>query len=227
MSKPRQSQTAKKGTLRLSDVAYERILDGLLEQKIPVGTFVSQSRISSIIGIPVAPLRDALHVLQAEAILTIHPRSGIEFFRPGPALTRAIYEFRSIVERYAIRIFAEQADEQLVENLIHRHCTLKNELVNDTIARRHQHEMDALEMELHAEITGSLKNPLIDKATCRIRNHLRLLWLNRTMTRPMLTSCIDEHLSILEACRQRSADAAEHALLFHLYAATQRSSVSA
>ena len=31
---------------------------------------------------PVAPLRDALRVLQTEGLLTIHPRSGIRFLKP-------------------------------------------------------------------------------------------------------------------------------------------------
>src|SRR5689334_17841970 len=64
---------------RLSDVAYERILESLFERKVPVGAFISQSELSQIVSVPVAPLRDALRMLEAEGILTIHPRSGIQF----------------------------------------------------------------------------------------------------------------------------------------------------
>ena len=213
---------ADKGAPRLSDVAYEKIIESLLERRISVDAFVSQGRLSSIVGIPVAPLRDALHVLQAEGILTIRPRAGIEFIRPGHKLMRSIYEFRAIVERHAVRIFAEQADEQVFESLIRKHHNLANELRSDRIERWHQREMDSLEMELHAEVTASLHNPLINSTARRIRNHLRLLWLERKMTAPMLMSGIKEHLSILEACRTRSADAAELALLAHLRSAGQR-----
>src|ERR1044072_7237610 len=96
---------------RLSDLAYERVLEALFERRVQAGSFVSQGELSEIVNVPVAPLRDALRVLEAEGILTIHPRSGIQFIRPGFELTRSTYQFRSIIERAAVRAYAEQGDE--------------------------------------------------------------------------------------------------------------------
>src|SRR5258708_16055736 len=84
---------------RLSDLAYDRIVEALFDRRLPAGAFVSQSELVKLLGIPVAPLRDALRVLQAEGVLTIHPRSGIQFVKPGLELTRATYQFRTIIER--------------------------------------------------------------------------------------------------------------------------------
>ena len=77
---------------RLSDVAYDRILECLFDRRVSAGAFVSQGELSDLVGIPVAPLRDALRVLEAEGILSIHPRSGIQFVRPGLELTRSRIE---------------------------------------------------------------------------------------------------------------------------------------
>ena len=52
---------------RMSDVAYERILEGLFDRRVPAGAFISQNELSAIVDVPVAPLRDALRVLEAEA----------------------------------------------------------------------------------------------------------------------------------------------------------------
>ena len=98
---------------RLSEIAYERILEGLFARRVQVGAFLSQGDLSALVDVPIAPLRDALRMLEAEGVLTIHPRSGIQFVRPGLELTRATYQFRSIIERAAVRVFAEQADEAL------------------------------------------------------------------------------------------------------------------
>src|SRR5690242_19240523 len=95
---------------RLSDVAYQRILEGLFDRRLPAGAFVSQNDLVKLLGIPVAPLRDALRVLEAEGVLTIHPRSGIQFVKPGLELTRSTYQFRAILERAAVRVYAETAD---------------------------------------------------------------------------------------------------------------------
>ena len=50
------------GSGRLSDLAYTRILETLFDRKIPAGAFVSQNDLVKLLGIPVAPLRDALSV---------------------------------------------------------------------------------------------------------------------------------------------------------------------
>jgi DNA-binding GntR family transcriptional regulator len=212
----------KTGAIRLSDVAYERILESLFDKKLPVGAFISQSELSQIIDIPIAPLRDALRVLEVEGILEIYPRSGIQFIRPGLELTTATYQFRSIIERAAIRVFAEQGDEAVMNQLEVRHSRLVRWLERDGITPEHLRELDALEQDLHREIVGALRNPLIETTYRRMHNYLNLLRIDRKVTVPMILRTLREHLDILDACATRSADAAEKALQAHFQAAIQR-----
>src|SRR3954451_5323500 len=109
---------------RLSDLAYDRILEALFDRRVPAGAFVSQGELVELLGIPVAPLRDALRVLEAEGVLAIHPRSGIQFVKPGLELTRATYQFRTIVERAAVRVFADTADDKDLARIDRRHRKL-------------------------------------------------------------------------------------------------------
>lgn len=74
---------------RLSEVAYQAILEGLFTRKVPTGAFLSQSDLVRMLGVPVQPLRDALRILEAEGVLTIHPRAGIEFLKPDLELARS------------------------------------------------------------------------------------------------------------------------------------------
>jgi DNA-binding GntR family transcriptional regulator len=207
---------------RMSDVAYERILEGLFDRRVPVGAFVSQNELSAIVDVPVAPLRDALRVLEAEGILTIHPRSGIQFVRPGMELTRATYQFRSIIERSAIRVFAEQGDEAVMNALEMRHSRLIRRVEREGVGKEQLEEMDALERGLHGAIIGALRNPLIDSTYRRMHNYLRLLRLDSKLTSPIMIRTLKEHLDILEACSTRNADSAEAMLQAHFQAAVQR-----
>nr|WP_246707157.1 GntR family transcriptional regulator [Mesorhizobium sp. NZP2077] len=207
---------------RMSDVAYERILEGLFDRRVPAGAFISQNELSAIVDVPVAPLRDALRVLEAEGILTIHPRSGIQFVRPGLELTRATYQFRSIIERAAVRIFAEQGDESVMNALEIRHSRLLRRVERDGLGKEQLEEMDALEGELHGAVIAALRNPLIDSTYRRMHNYLRLLRLDRKITTPIMVRTLKEHLDILEACGTRNADAAEAKLQAHFQAAMQR-----
>lgn len=208
---------------RLSDLAYERVLEALFERRVQAGSFVSQGELSEIVAVPVAPLRDALRVLEAEGILAIHPRSGIQFVRPGLELTRSTYQFRSILERAAVRVFAEQGDEDLIEEIGRRHEALIAAIAEKGLTPDGLLEMEELERMLHNAVIGILRNPLIDSSYRRMHNYLRLLRLDRKLTAPVALRTLKEHVEIIEACRRRDADRAEAALDAHFQAAMQRS----
>jgi DNA-binding GntR family transcriptional regulator len=207
---------------RLSDVAYERILEALFDRKVQAGAFVSQGELSELVDVPVAPLRDALRVLEAEGILTIHPRSGIQFVRPGLELTRSTYQFRSIIERAAIRVFAEEGDEALVTAMLERHLRLMMAIATEGLGAPELVEMEALEQLLHNAVIGVFRNPLIDSSYRRMHNYLRLLRLDRKLTAPVALRTLKEHVEIIEACRARNAEKAEQALDAHFQAAMSR-----
>jgi DNA-binding GntR family transcriptional regulator len=207
---------------RLSDLAYDRILECLFDRRVSVGAFVSQAELSALVGIPVAPLRDALRVLEAEGILTIHPRSGIQFVRPGMELTRATYQFRAIIERAAIRVFAEEGDEEQIEMLHSRHAALIGSVEKNGLKPQDLTALDEMEHLLHNAVIGILRNPLIEASYRRMHNYLRLLRLDRKLTAPVVLRTLREHLEIIESCRTRDARRAEAALDAHFQAAIQR-----
>lgn len=207
---------------RLSDLAYDRILEALFDRRVEAGAFVSQGELCEIVGVPVAPLRDALRVLEAEGILTIHPRSGIQFIRPGLELTRSTYQFRSILERAAVRAYAEQGDEAEIEEIAERHATLITAIGSKGLGPDELAEMEALEQLLHNAVIGILRNPLIDISYRRMHNYLRLLRLDRRLTAPIALRTLKEHVEIIEACKARDAARAESALEAHFQAAMQR-----
>jgi len=207
---------------RLSDVAYARVLENLFDGQLPAGSFVSQNDLVVLVGVPVGPLRDALRVLEAEGILRIHPRSGIEFVKPGLELTRATYQFRTIIERAAVRIFAEAAPADLIEELRAEHQALAAKLASGEIDPDGLIELERLEGRLHNSIVAIMANPLIESSYRRMHNYLRLVRLDRSMTAPVALRSLHEHIQIIDACMARDADRAEAALRAHFMEALQR-----
>jgi len=207
---------------RLSDVAYQRILEGLFDRRLPAGAFVSQNDLVKLLGIPVAPLRDALRVLEAEGVLTIHPRSGIQFVKPGLELTRSTYQFRAILERAAVRVYAETADATELAEIARRHRAALAAVESSGLDTGGIAELEALEVMLHNAVIACLNNPLIDTAYKRMHNYLRLVRLDRRLTPPLALRSLREHLEIIEACNARDPDRAEAAVQTHFTAALQR-----
>lgn len=207
---------------RLSDLAYERILEQLFDRRLPAGAFLSQNELVKRLGIPVAPLRDALRVLEAEGILTIHPRSGIQFVKPGLELTKSTYQYRSILERAAVRVFAETAPDDELKIIADRHRATVEAIEKRGLDAALIADIEELEKLLHGGVIGSLNNPLINSSYRRMHNYLKLVQLDRRLTVPLALRSLREHEEIIAACQARNPDKAEAALVLHFNAALQR-----
>lgn len=207
---------------RLSDLAYTRILETLFDRQIPAGAFLSQNDLVKLLGIPVAPLRDALKVLETEGVLTIHPRSGIQFVKPGLELTRSTYQYRGILERAAVAVYAETAQDAELDEIEKRHLATMADLETSGLTDALKDELEVLELVLHNAIIASLNNPLIDTAYKRMHNYLRLIRLDRKLTVPLALRSLREHMEIITACKARDPDKAVAALAAHFNAALQR-----
>lgn len=207
---------------RLSDVAYTRILELLFERRLPAGAFVSQNDLVSLLGIPVAPLRDALKILETEGVLTIHPRSGIQFVKPGLELTRSTYQFRGIIERAAVAVYAETAEDSELAAIEHQHLALIAAIEAEGLNDAAKGELENLEEVLHNAIIAALNNPLIETSYKRMHNYLRLVRLDRKLTVPLAQRSLREHMQIILACKARDPEAAVAALQAHFSAAMQR-----
>lgn len=209
-------------TRRLSEIAYSRILEGLFQRKVPVGAFVSQNQLVQLLDIPLQPLRDALRVLEAEGVLTIHSRSGIQLLKPDLELARSTYQFRSIIERAAARAFAETAGQDEIEVMAKAHHKVMKEIETKGFDAQMRVKLEALEQQLHGGMIAALRNPLIETTARRLKNYVTLIWLERVITQPLALRTLREHLAIIEAFAERDADRADAAVALHFQAALQR-----
>jgi DNA-binding GntR family transcriptional regulator len=207
---------------RLSDLAYTRILEALFDRRLPAGAFVSQNDLVQLIGVPVGPLRDALRVLEAEGILTIHPRSGIQITKPGAELTKSTYQLRTIIERAAVRVFCETATDEEIATIRRRHLEMALKLETSGINETVLGDLEELESLLHDSAIAALRNPLAENVYRRMHTYLRLVRLDRRMTVPIAQRSMREHLEIIAAVEERNPDAAEAALIAHFSTALQR-----
>jgi DNA-binding GntR family transcriptional regulator len=220
---PAQASDEREAGRRLGEIAYQRILELLFDRRLPAGAFVSQNELVQLTGVPVAPVRDALRVLETEGILTIQPRSGIQFVKPGLELTKSTYQFRTILERAAVRVFSEIADDQTLAELKTTHEALRRRIDKEGLTEKAIADLEQMESLLHNNVVGALGNPLIEISYKRIHNYLRLVRLDRRrLTAPIALRSLREHMAIIDACRARDPDAAEAALVDHFTAALQR-----
>jgi len=206
----------------LSDLAYKRVLEVLFDRRIAAGAMVSQAELVELIDVPVGPLRDALRVLQAEGLLTIHSRLGIEFIKPGLELLRSTYQLRGIIESAAVAVYAETADAHDMEEMERVHREAVASLEREGLTPEIRDSIEELDAHLHNMIIASLNSPLVENVYRRIHNYLRILRLDRRQTEPLAMRFLQEHLAIIAACRRRKPGEAQAALQVHFANALQR-----
>ncbi|MET0373357.1 MAG: GntR family transcriptional regulator [Rhizorhabdus sp.] len=207
---------------RLSELAYRAILAGLFDRRVPAGAFLSQSELMQMVDVPVQPLRDALRLLETEGILKIHPRSGIEFLKADLELARSTYQFRSVIERAAVRAYASSVEAGEIEILIADHRALDERLGAEGTSDAVRTSMEELEGRFHGSLISAMRNPMIETTAQRLKTYVALIRMDVRVTPQMMARTIQEHLDVLEACLTRDAEAAEAALSQHFQAAMQR-----
>lgn len=206
----------------MAERAYRAILQGLFNRTIPVGVELSQAELMQLLGLTIQPLRDALHTLEAEGLVTIHARSCIRFTKADLELSRSTYQFRSLIERAGARALAETGDAEVIAALIADHRQLLETLEQGGLGPDEEKRLDTLEQRLHGALVTALRNPLIEKTAQRLRNYVVLVRLDRLTTTPLAIRTLREHLDILDATSRRDPDAAEAALATHFQNALQR-----
>lgn len=206
----------------LSDLAYERILQALFEARVAMGARVSQTELVTLTGVPVGPVRDALKVLESDGIVVVHPRSGIEVIKPTTDLVRATFQFRTIIERQAARMFAQTAPEAELRGLIalHQECIAEFAGLdpNTNVADR----LTGIEHQFHHAVVAALGNELVDASYRRLQLMARVIRVKSAVFPSTARVSMEEHVEVLSACLRRDPDAAEQAMARHLSNALNR-----
>jgi DNA-binding GntR family transcriptional regulator len=208
----------------LSRLAYERFKTALFERRIEAGAFMSQSELVALLGVPLGPMRDALQALQAEGLVTIRARSGIEIAKADFALIRNTYQLRFMLERLAVRRFAEAGKLERMKAMEAEHQALAKRLRGREISPEEAHRVSQIDLGFHQEVIGVLANPLVERAYKQTHDFVQLIRADRLygLSFAMILRTVEEHLAIIRACRARDPGAAEAALEAHFAKAMQR-----
>ena len=173
-------------------------------------------------GLGVGPVRDALKLLEADGVLIIHPRSGIEVVRPSTELARSTYQFRTIIERFAVRQFTRTASLTALDDMIALHERTRDDVAKLAPDHNFVDQMTGVEDGFHFPVCTALSNAIVDSAYRRLQLLSKIVKMNGLVTGRTAATSITEHLDVLLACKDRDPDRAEAAMVRHLNNALQR-----
>ena len=211
--------------MKLSDRAYLRFKDAMLSGEIEPGGVITQADLAKKLDVRIGPLRVAINKLQVEGLVDVLPRNGVRLIKPDFELIRNSFQLRTIIEREAVKVFANRVSNDEIEELCAKHEALLERVSNDGVIDE-EFMMDAKYSDdnLHQRFVESLENPLVTK---NYETNVDRIALIRRESRPRFSKehyikTCGEHLNILHAIRDRNLEEAVSALDTHLFLSMRR-----
>ncbi len=96
---------------------YDYLKNAILSGQFHPGEKLTEQHLAKTIGVSRTPVREALHKLESEGL--IKPRKKRGFFVSGDSREEVeeLFEIRSILEGYALRLVAERISDAMLEQL--------------------------------------------------------------------------------------------------------------
>lgn len=203
----------------LGDEVYQRLLADLVSLRLPAEERLSVDALSRRFGVSQTPVRAALIRLEAEGLVVKKHYSGYSV-APLPSAGRLsnIIEARLLLEPSNAARAAERASAEEIsgmEAIAHEMARLLQEDPLENTPR-----LIILDSRFHAAVTAACGNDIIADMLERVftQMHIFRLRYQDNITRDV----IEEHLTILEAIRNRDPQRAEDAMRRHVGMARDR-----
>ena len=189
---------------------YDRILQAVMEHRLPPGTKLVEDRLAELFETSRAQVRDVLARLADEGVVTTIPNRGAFIASPTPEETREVFEARRLIEPALVRRFIARRDAEALHKL--RLLVADEEQAR---ARQDRPTMVRLSGEFHVRLAEYAGNRMLERS---MRSLAALTCLAIFLyDAPHATACReDEHELLLSAIDRRRADRAAALMLEHL-----------
>ncbi|MFC0082583.1 GntR family transcriptional regulator [Aciditerrimonas ferrireducens] len=195
--------------------AYEHAKARLLDGSLGPGDWLTEGEVADALGISRTPVREAFLHLQAEGLLTLHPRRGAQVVGVDPATAAELLEVRHLLEHHAATCVA-RAGEAVRRAVV---VALEEVLASQVEARRtgDRGRFVALDRELHRRVVAASGNRVLEGLYGTLRDRQQRLVLDGLRADPSRAERIlEEHRALLEALAEGDPAAYDRALRRHL-----------
>jgi DNA-binding GntR family transcriptional regulator len=196
-----------RGTIR--DATRDALRDLIISGVVEVDTPLRQDELAARLGISRTPLREALHALASEGLVTIDAHRGAVVTRPSVQQLLDLYEIREQLEVLAGRKVVDGTSDAHIKTVAELHESMNG--VSDPVA------WAQLNQQFHATLYAPCENreliSLINTMAARAKFYVRIL----VSTGRSAEIAHDKHAEMVAALTRRDADAMEAAIREHLH----------
>ena len=195
----------------LKDLAYEKIANWILNDTLKPGEVITETGIAESIGISRTPVREALHQLSQEEMVTIIPRVGVFVSQLNIKSLKELFEVREAVEGMMTYLGCQKGSVSIFEDIMSE--IIKAGTKTDELR---SHGLEKAGDRFHAYIADTADNGRLRKIIDSYKMQLRLERKIATQIPGRVDLSMKEHMGILEACIRQAPEEAEKAMRLHI-----------
>lgn len=192
------------------DSLIVRMRNDLSSGLLPAGSRLKTQELARQYDVSINPVREALHQLSGEGFVTILRNRGAHVRNLDESFLRNIFDIRSLIEPYLIRLFVENATSAEIDELKYIQSYI------DQIALDDQTSLETLDEAFHLQTYSGHFN---HEALNILERHGRVVQAlaMRHKTSPARRKAQNkEHWAIIEAIESHDADRAARVVERHV-----------
>lgn len=205
-------------SLSLKDKAYENIKFQIIKGNLKSGERLLEEKLSKVMNISRAPIREAFNRLEKEGFITIIPRKGAAVSNITTQMIEDIFEIRESLESLAVKksigkISIEKLEKvgEGFEKFINKPTNAKNCI-----------QYLALDKKFHDLLSQNCGNKKLIELLANLQEQIH--WLrNISLKRITFTGSVREHLAIIAALKKNNEELIIKVLLQYLERAKESS----
>jgi len=211
---PTQALAPLRDTLQLGARVYQALVDSIVSGQLMPGDALRPDAVATQLEVSTTPVREAMQRLEGDGLAVKLPYQGWfvrEFSEPE---IRSLYEFRTAMECFSVRLACERITPQEVAWLHQHQSTGEFALANGNIDAYRVYNR-----ELHRAILGAARNAHLSAVTGQMALQTELLMARTIRITGRPTRAIEEHRQLIELIEARDSDAAAKLMEHHIMSA--------
>lgn len=197
---------------RLSTLGvYERMRRAIMDFELAPGTRVTETELADAFNISRTPVREALHRLENEGLISIRPKQGC--FVRGVDIHQIsnYYDVRIALEVMAVELACKNMPDEVIAQLSDTWNPAKR-------PKRYKSpdELKALEEVFHVMIAEYSGNPVLAAYLKDVNDHIRSVRRLGFPDDKSIIETYEEHFRICKLLKKRDARAASEEMIKHI-----------
>jgi DNA-binding GntR family transcriptional regulator len=203
-------------TRELWQLIVDPLRRSIILGELPPGLHLEEAALAHKFGVSRIPVREALARLAHEGLVRVEPRRGAFVVGVTEEGIGHVYEYRGLLERYAIRRAADLVDAPGLAALL-----ALVDRMDDAAGRDERRLVAQIDAEFHRLVIALTGNPRLSAAWESMAGMVAAILGITDRLHPDLRQAVGGHRAMVDALARRDADLAELLVREHLREAEQ------